>query len=116
MGVGYPAVYSEGKTILIHRYLSNAKKGDVVRHICFNKICLNENHLVLGTSAENNSDWDVIGDRHYKAIVPDWLVEKTKQLYFSGYYTQTRLAKWLTNLGYPTKQNTISSWCLGRQR
>ena len=63
-GHGYSLCYHKGKTIRQHRlaYCTykglplEAIKGQIVRHTCDNKWCVNPNHLVLGSHQDNMDD------------------------------------------------------------
>ena len=66
---GYAQVPHKGKNRLHHRvaYCAAAGlniediKGSVVMHLCDNKICINPEHLRLGTQAENMADKEAKG-------------------------------------------------------
>ena len=62
-GYGQPTVKS--KKVLAHRYsylmFNGNPEGLVVRHSCDNPGCVNPNHLLLGTIADNNRDRDLRG-------------------------------------------------------
>lgn len=61
---GYGRVYHQGKNIIAHRLAYcqhhgvtlDSIKGLVVRHMCDNPPCINPNHLLIGTIADNNRD------------------------------------------------------------
>lgn len=66
---GYPRI---GPNIKVHRLLYELKTGEditgkVVRHTCDNIRCLNLDHLLLGTPADNNRD-RAERDRSYRTI------------------------------------------------
>lgn len=57
---GYPMVTIKGKCDRIYRHVFNLfnglSKGDVVRHICDNRLCINPQHLKKGTHQLNVQD------------------------------------------------------------
>lgn len=58
---GYGKIYYEGKLWLAHRvsyliYKGKIPKGNVVMHRCDNKLCVNPEHLLLGTHKDNTHD------------------------------------------------------------
>lgn len=59
--VGYGSFFWNNKRILSHRYswefhFGKIPKGNSVLHKCDNSICVNPNHLYLGTQADNCKD------------------------------------------------------------
>lgn len=61
---GYGVAYVDGAQVLHHRlvYCQNRGleladiKGQVVRHTCDNRLCVNPEHLVIGSQADNVQD------------------------------------------------------------
>ena len=59
--LGYPRIKRMNRNVLIHRYVwehlfGKIPKGKVVRHKCDNKMCINPEHLELGTQLDNIKD------------------------------------------------------------
>jgi hypothetical protein len=57
----YPRVKINGKSVNLNRYHYELYKGAIppgliVRHTCDNKRCINPDHLLLGTNADNARD------------------------------------------------------------
>lgn len=59
-GVGYPILWTGKRQIMGHRAViamyEELLPGNVVRHLCHNKKCLNIAHLKQGTHKENGED------------------------------------------------------------
>ena len=119
---GYGQFYDEnGIPWLAHRYQVAVEEGEeipegrVVKHTCFNKLCMT--HLEIGTQKQNKNDPDCIGENHGGAKVPD-RVQKAAVQFMKTIpdVTQKQMAEWLTNLGFKTARNTISYWLTGRSR
>lgn len=69
---GYPITSRNGKNIKVMRimfkkYKHTIPKGMHMRHTCDNRKCINPNHLLLGTNAENTRD-KVIRNRQIRGI------------------------------------------------
>lgn len=98
-GKGYGSEYRDGKSHLAHRlaYCDHHGlalediAGKVVRHTCDNPPCVNADHLLLGTHADNAQDrqergrgGDVKGTRHGMAKLTDEDVLAIRSEYVAG--------------------------------
>ena len=117
----YGCFYDNGKGIPAHRFayeLVNETKVPEhlqVCHNCFNKSCVNPNHLRVDTQSGNLMDADASGEQHHKTVVPDCLVVTAIALCNSGCF-QKDVAEWLTDLGYKTTCSTVCRWVNGERR
>jgi HNH endonuclease len=53
---GYPITWYKGKAAYAHRVVMNAPDGVVVLHKCDTPLCINPEHLSIGTSKQNSED------------------------------------------------------------
>jgi hypothetical protein len=58
---GYPQMWHEGRVQKVHRVVYLTQKGDIpdgllVRHTCDDTMCINPEHLILGTHQDNTDD------------------------------------------------------------
>ena len=97
---GYPRIQINKKQTTIHRYFYKIFNGNcdnlVVRHTCDNKLCINPNHLVLGTHQDNVQDRvernrNAIGENNGRSKLNAILVKTIK--YQSQNKSKTELAK-----------------------
>lgn len=71
---GYPRCQGYDKTnMTAHRYvyfLTNGKisRSKVIRHSCDNRKCINPDHLLIGTIADNNKDKSIRGRSNRKPV------------------------------------------------
>jgi hypothetical protein len=72
--------------------------GLVVRHRCFNVLCVRPDHLLLGTQAENIKDTveagrHAHGVRHHDAVLSVEDVREARRLHAGGGYTYVELGR-----------------------
>jgi hypothetical protein len=65
---GYPRVVYKGKRMYIHRFIYLTQKGPIpdgmeIRHKCDNPLCINPDHLEIGTHTDNMHDMVIRGRR-----------------------------------------------------
>jgi len=102
---GYGKFFDKGHGYLAHRYswiihFGKIPNGMYVLHKCDNKLCVNPNHLFLGTSQDNTQDMIRKNRHNYlkgselpQAKLNEKDVMKIRQLYNSGIYNQPQLAE-----------------------
>lgn len=95
---GYPLMRMNKKIIRIHRYIyeecfGEIPDGMVVRHKCDNPICINPEHLEIGTQAENVQDMitrgrkvsrGAKGEKNCKAKLTQKQVAEIRERYKNG--------------------------------
>ena len=102
---GYGVVGYGGKTTLAHRLSYQLANPDVridgmeILHTCDTPSCINPEHLMVGTHADNMRDMvqkgrsSVLrGDASPNTKIPQTIREEIRQLYASGSYFQKELA------------------------
>lgn len=95
---GYPRCshngYSNGKVhrIVWELYNGRSAEGLVIRHSCDNPKCINPEHLLLGTVAENVRDMDMRNRRGHSKLTHDE-VREIRRLWNTGDYVGRELGK-----------------------
>ena len=84
----YGVIRDNYKQKKVHRVSYELHKGEipegmVVRHMCDNKLCVNPNHLELGTVGDNNRD--KVGKHLYIPVLPSKYEEALLLLKEKGY-------------------------------
>jgi hypothetical protein len=99
------AGYAKFDGTLAHRvsyrlFKGELAKGQLVMHSCDNPLCVNPDHLSIGTNADNSRDMvnkgrQAFGERSPKAKLTNEQVAAIRELYIPGYggYGCHRLAK-----------------------
>lgn len=74
---GYGRIFHDGKPRLVHRLVYENKFGEIPHgldalHHCDNPLCINPDHIFIGTQRDNNLDRDrkgrtPKGENHYRA-------------------------------------------------
>lgn len=95
---GYASTTIDGVRVTLHRlaYCQHAGvpldsiKGLVVRHTCDNARCINPEHLIIGTQADNMHDRKLRGGAT-KRKLPEDVKDAVRADYRTGKYTQREL-------------------------
>ena len=126
---GYGQIWSGGSigtNLGAHRVaweFANDRKvpeGMCVLHSCDNRSCCNPSHLRLGTKLDNyvdsvERDRNSKGEAHGNSKVPDWIIKEALKFLKTG-VSQVKVAKMLTNKGWPCDPKTVSNWATGKTR
>lgn len=103
---GYGTISIYGRIILVHvlscsiKNKRHRKEKEVTRHLCGNKLCINENHLQFGTNSENAID-NIKHGKNQK-FTKEQILEIRKK-YKDENFTQVKLAEF-----YKTYKNYIA--------
>ncbi len=86
---GYPYIRRNGINTNVHRFLYMQRTGIelpksiVIRHRCDNRLCINQEHLIPGTHADNMQDMivrkrnkPIRGEKNHKAVLTNDLAEE----------------------------------------
>lgn len=109
---GYGNFYLCGKWINAHKAAWLFKNGEIpnglmIRHICDNRLCVNTNHMVLGTHQDNMNDMVQRGrsaqkSNHFNAHFTNSQVLKMRELFDLNQKTIPDLVKM-----YKSKYSTV---------
>ena len=118
---GYGTFKIQGKPKRVHRlsacdYYGDLPKGMSVLHKCDTPLCVNPSHLYLGTHADNMRDMAIRhrarggalpGERNGSAKLTERIVLEARQLYATGKYSQSELARRYGLVSQQTLQKAI---------
>lgn len=93
---GYPTARIASKLVRIHRHNYQLKNGKIskeliVRHVCDNRMCVNVDHLLLGTHGDNvrdrvERDRSACGESNGKSkLTEEFVIEIFKENSISKY-------------------------------
>jgi hypothetical protein len=110
---GYPAIWPNGKQVLMHRMMYQIVNGIIdseicVCHRCDNPKCVNPEHLFAGTRFDNAVDAAKKNRLKHKLTLPE--VSEIRRLYLEG-FTQTELATM-----FSVSQSHVSRMCARSRR
>ena len=114
---GYGNLRHGGKHIKAHVFSFLLQGGvlfphaPLVLHSCFNKLCVNPDHLRAGNNRDNCNDLDCTGERNSSATISDAVQRATVKRYRQGGIIMQTLAD---EIG--VHKSTIGRWMLGKSR
>lgn len=112
---GYGGFWHDGKPQTAHcvayqLYKGEIPKGMVIRHSCDNRKCVNVEHLILGTQADNINDMDGRNRRGFGSKLNLAQIAEIKEL-IKQRYPQAEIAS-----RYGVTQTAISKIKLGKSK
>ena len=90
---GYGLIRFNGKSCTVHRVSFTVHKGEipagmVIMHACDNRLCVNPEHLSIGTHSDNTRDMDskarckrTKGSQHHKATLTEEAAAEIRRRY-----------------------------------
>lgn len=111
---GYGQFWFDGKPRKAHKiayefFKGLVPQGKLVLHKCDNKICVNPEHLYVGTHKDNARDAVERGQYVSRAKLEDWEAAEIRERYKTRGITQMQLAR-----EYGVHQGSISKVILGK--
>ena len=110
---GYPrAAYKGNLNGKVHRIVYELShpdediNGKVIRHTCDNPKCINPDHLLSGTVADNMKDRDTRGRQALAAFNAKQIIA-IRNMYATGQYTHAEIGI-LFNVNYRTIQQIVT--------
>lgn len=107
----------DGKNVLLHRFIytqmfGNIPKGFVVRHKCDNGLCINPEHLEIGTPKQNSEDMVKRGrNKNGPRKLKDSEVDEIRKYFKTKILSQKQIAE-----KYGVSPQTICDIKKGRTR
>lgn len=115
---GYGKFFYNGRTMSAHRVSLivqgiDIPEGSIIMHTCNNKLCVNKEHLKIGTFLENSQymvacNRQAKGEKAGNSKLKSDMVNEIRMLYSSGKYSQRKLAKRF-NVSKSTIQSIVTN-------